>query len=97
MPTRIKEFMSSLPQVTFIWENKLGMTQDAVVKSAFEGVKLAKTFCDNVEFSPEDASRTDRNFLSKLSMQQLQQEQQPLISRYVGYSIPFEYGDLLNT
>ena len=76
-------------------EHKLGMTQDAVVKAAFEGVKLAKTFCDNVEFSPEDASRTDRNFLVEVVNAAIAAGATTInIPDTVGYSIPFEYGDL---
>ena len=76
-------------------EHKLDMTQDAVVKAAFEGVKLAKTFCDNVEFSPEDASRTDRNFLVEIVNATIAAGATTInIPDTVGYSIPFEYGNL---
>jgi len=76
-------------------EHKLDMTQDAVVKAAFEGVKLAKTFCDNVEFSPEDASRTDRNFLVEVVNATIAAGATTInIPDTVGYTIPFEYGNL---
>ena len=76
-------------------EHKLGMTQDAVVKSAFEGVKLAKSFCDNVEFSPEDASRTDRNFLLEVVNAAIDAGATTInIPDTVGFSIPLEYGNL---
>src|SRR5688572_13455235 len=44
-------------------EFKLGKAQDEIVRLAVEGVKRAKGFVDNVEFSPEDASRTEPYFL----------------------------------
>ena len=76
-------------------EHKLDMTQDAVVKAAFEGVKLAKTFCDNVEFSPEDASRTERNFLVEVVNAAIAAGATTVnIPDTVGYTIPFEYGSL---
>jgi len=44
-------------------EFKLGKAQDEILRLAVEGVKRAKSFVDNVEFSPEDASRTEPDFL----------------------------------
>src|SRR6476620_11832904 len=38
-------------------EFKLGKAQDEILRLAVEGVKRARSFVDNVEFSPEDASR----------------------------------------
>jgi len=45
---------------------KLKMTRDEVVKTAVESVKYARSFTDNVEFSAEDGSRSDRDFLCKV-------------------------------
>ena len=39
-------------------EFKLKMTPDEILARAVEGVKRAKGYCDNIEFSPEDAART---------------------------------------
>ena len=47
-------------------KHKLNMAKEEVLKAAFEGVKMAKSFCDDVEFSPEDASRTDHDFLTEV-------------------------------
>src|SRR5580765_3944099 len=47
-------------------EFKLDKAQDEIVRLAVEGVKRAKGFTDNVEFSPEDASRTEPDFLIKV-------------------------------
>src|SRR5258707_9418274 len=44
-------------------EFKLGKAQDEILRLAVEGVKRAKSFVDDVEFSPEDASRTEPEFL----------------------------------
>jgi len=44
-------------------DKKLRMTQDKVLQMAADGVKLARTFTDDVEFSPEDASRSDMDFM----------------------------------
>src|SRR5437660_3444103 len=44
-------------------ELKLGKAQPEILRLAVDGVKRAKTFVDDVEFSPEDASRTEPEFL----------------------------------
>ena len=47
-------------------EFKLGKPQDEIVRLAAEGVALAKTFVSDVEFSPEDGSRTEPEFLVRV-------------------------------
>lgn len=47
-------------------EFKLRMTEDEIVARAVEGVKRAKGYCSNVEFSPEDACRTEIDFLCRV-------------------------------
>src|SRR5919112_4595457 len=37
---------------------KLNMAQEQILRAAVEGVRIARDLCDDVEFSPEDASRT---------------------------------------
>ncbi|MBQ6445088.1 MAG: 2-isopropylmalate synthase, partial [Clostridia bacterium] len=44
-------------------EFKLRMTQEDIIARAVEGVKRARGYCDDIEFSPEDASRTEIDFL----------------------------------
>ena len=46
-------------------EFKLKMTREEIVARAVAGVKRAVSYCDNVEFSPEDAARTERDFLCR--------------------------------
>src|ERR1700736_1406800 len=45
---------------------KLRMTRDLCVAQARDAVRLAKSFCEDVEFSPEDATRTDPDFLCRV-------------------------------
>ena len=45
---------------------KLRMTRDECLASAVSAVKLARTFTDDVEFSAEDATRSDRDFLCRV-------------------------------
>ncbi len=44
-------------------EFKLNMSEDEIIGRAVEGVERAKGYCSNVEFSPEDAARTEVDFL----------------------------------
>lgn len=45
---------------------KLRMTREQIIEHAVAGVKRAKGYCSNVEFSPEDACRTEIDFLCKV-------------------------------
>ncbi|MBR5759483.1 MAG: 2-isopropylmalate synthase, partial [Thermoguttaceae bacterium] len=47
-------------------EFKLRMTQEEIIARAVAGVQRAKGYCSNVEFSPEDACRTEIDFLCKV-------------------------------
>jgi 2-isopropylmalate synthase len=47
-------------------EFKLKMTQEEIIARAIEGVKRAASYCDDIEFSPEDAARTELDFLCKV-------------------------------
>ena len=47
-------------------EFKLRMTQDEIIAKAVAGVQRAKGYCSNVEFSPEDACRTEIDFLCRV-------------------------------
>ena len=45
---------------------KLRITRDQCVVQAREAMRFAKSLCDDVEFSPEDATRTDPEFLCRV-------------------------------
>src|SRR5579884_1268126 len=47
-------------------EFKLKMAKEEIIRRAVEGVRRAKTFCADVEFSPEDAARTELDFLTEV-------------------------------
>lgn len=47
-------------------EFKLRMSQDEIVERAVKGVELAARYCDDIEFSPEDAARTEHDFLCRV-------------------------------
>jgi len=47
-------------------EHKLNMAKEQIVQTAVEGVTFARSLCADVEFSPEDASRTELEFLAQV-------------------------------
>ena len=77
-------------------EHKLKMTRDEVIKAAVQAVKYAKSFTDNVEFSAEDASRSDRDFLCRMFEAAIQAGATTLnLPDTVGYAMPDEFGQLI--
>ena len=77
-------------------EYKLKMSRDEVVAAAIDAVKYACSFTDNVEFSAEDASRSDPDFLCKVFGAAIEAGATTInIPDTVGYAIPEEYSDLV--
>jgi 2-isopropylmalate synthase len=75
---------------------KLRMTRQTCLEQARDSVRLAKSFCDDVEFSPEDATRTDPEFLFQVLEAVIEAGATTLnIPDTVGYSIPAEFGELI--
>jgi len=75
---------------------KLNKDRDEVLKTAVESVRYAKSLTDNVEFSAEDASRSDRDFLCKLFEAAIEAGATTVnIPDTVGYAIPSEFGELV--
>lgn len=75
---------------------KLKMTRDDVVKKAIEAVKYAKSFTDSIEFSAEDASRSDPDFLCRVFEAVIGAGATTInIPDTVGYAIPQEFADLI--
>lgn len=75
---------------------KLRKAEDEILKLAVWAVKYAKSKLKDVEFSPEDASRTERDFLFKVIESVIEAGATTVnIPDTVGYAIPFEFGDLI--
>jgi 2-isopropylmalate synthase len=75
---------------------KLKMTRDEVVKTAVESVKYARSLTDNVEFSAEDGSRSDRDFLCKVFEAAIEAGATTVnLPDTVGYAIPEEFAELV--
>ena len=77
---------------------KLRITRDQCLAQAREAIRLAKSLCDDVEFSPEDATRTDPDFLCRVLDAVVEAGATTLnIPDTVGYTIPAEFSDLITT
>ncbi|HET6181116.1 MAG TPA: 2-isopropylmalate synthase [Candidatus Sulfotelmatobacter sp.] len=77
---------------------KLRITREQCLAQARDAVRFAKSLCEDVEFSPEDATRTDRDFLCSVLDAVIEAGATTLnIPDTVGYTIPSEYGDLITT
>src|SRR5690625_5085254 len=76
--------------------HKLRKTPDEVVEMAVEAVRYAKQFVDDVEFSAEDATRSDWDFLCRIFEETIAAGATTInIPDTVGYTTPEEYGDLI--
>ena len=77
---------------------KLRLTRDQALVQARDAVRFAKSLCDDVEFSPEDATRTDPDFLCRVLEAVVEAGATTLnIPDTVGYTIPSEFGELIST
>ncbi|MBX9652907.1 2-isopropylmalate synthase, partial [bacterium] len=76
-------------------EFKLNMAKEEILRRAVEGVKLARNLIDDIEFSPEDASRTEPEFLAQVIEAVIGAGASTVnIPDTVGYATPDEFGEL---
>ena len=77
-------------------EYKLKISRAEALQQAREVVSLAKSHCDDIEFSPEDATRSDFDFLCEVLETAIEAGATTLnIPDTVGYTLPVEYGALI--
>ncbi|MGB9797918.1 MAG: 2-isopropylmalate synthase, partial [bacterium] len=77
-------------------KKKLEMTPQEVKKAAVEAVKLAKKFSEDVEFSAEDATRSELDFLCEVFEAVLEAGATVInVPDTVGYALPWEFGELI--
>jgi 2-isopropylmalate synthase len=76
-------------------EYKLKMSRQQALDQTAESVRLARTFVDDVEFSPEDATRSDREFLIEIVRTAIEAGATTInMPDTVGYTTPEEYGQM---
>ncbi len=92
---RIHTFIATSP---IHMEYKLKMSPEQVIKKAVDSVAYAKTFCDDVEFSCEDAGRSDIVFLKEILDAVIEAGATTLnIPDTVGYRMPSEMGAIIKS
>jgi 2-isopropylmalate synthase len=88
---RIHTFIATSP---IHMQHKLRMTEDQVVERAVQAVKWALEYTDDVEFSAEDAVRSEMDFLVRVFDAVIQAGAKTInVPDTVGYSIPALWGD----
>jgi len=77
-------------------EHKLRMDKDDIIRNAVAGVKRAVGYCPNIEFSPEDASRTESDFLCQVVEAAISAGATTVnIPDTVGYATPQHMGEVI--
>lgn len=78
-------------------EKKLRMTPDQVLEQAVAAVKRARTYTDDVEFSAEDAGRSDPDFLCRVFEAVIEAGARTLnVPDTVGYTMPHQFSALIH-
>jgi 2-isopropylmalate synthase len=73
-------------------ELKLKMAKEEILRRSVEGVKRARGYCADVEFSPEDAARTELDFLAEVVERAVEAGATTVnIPDTVGYAVPSQY------
>ncbi len=92
--SRIHTFIATSP---IHMERKLRMKPDEVVEQAVAAVKRASKYTDNIEFSPEDAGRSELDFLCRIIEKVIDAGATTInIPDTVGYNIPQQFGELVS-
>jgi len=79
-------------------EFKLRMDKEAIIRHAVAGVQRAKGYCDNIEFSPEDAARTEIDFLCQVVEEAISAGATTVnIPDTVGYATPAHFAHVIKS
>jgi 2-isopropylmalate synthase len=90
---RIHTFIASSP---IHMQMKLRMTPEQVLEQALKAIGWARQYTDNVEFSPEDAGRSEPDFLCRLLEAAIAAGATTVnIPDTVGYTMPWQFGALI--
>jgi len=93
--SRIHTFIATSP---IHMKMKLRMEPEQVIENAVKAVTRARKYTDNVEFSPEDAGRSEPEFLCRILEAVIDAGASTLnIPDTVGYNLPHQFGNLIHT
>jgi 2-isopropylmalate synthase len=77
-------------------QKKFGLDREKALERGLEGLKFAKSLCHDVEYSPEDASRSDPDYLAQVVEQVIAAGATVVnIPDTVGYAVPQQFGQLI--
>ncbi len=92
---RIHTFIATSP---IHMREKLRMSPEQVIEQAVKAVKYARRYTDDVEFSPEDAGRSETDFLCRVLEAVIDAGARTVnIPDTVGYNLPHQFGALIKT
>src|SRR6266404_4457353 len=92
---RLHIFLASSP---IHMKMKLRMTPEQVLAQAVKSIGWAREYTDNIEFSPEDAGRSEPDFLCKLVEASIAAGATTInIPDTVGYTMPWQFGELIKS
>lgn len=90
---RIHTFIATSP---IHMQHKLRMNPDDVLAAAVKAVKRARNYTDNIEFSPEDAGRSELDFLCRVIEAVIDAGATTInVPDTVGYSMPSQFGETI--
>jgi 2-isopropylmalate synthase len=92
---RIHTFIATSP---IHMQMKLRMTPDQVFEQAIDAVTRARAYTDDVEFSPEDAGRSELDYLCRIIEAVIKAGARTInIPDTVGYTMPWQFGSLIGS
>ena len=92
---RVHTFIATSP---IHMEKKLRMEPSQVIDQAVRSIRWAREYTDNIEFSPEDAGRSDIDFLCRILEQVIKAGATTInVPDTVGYTLPETFGSLIRT
>jgi 2-isopropylmalate synthase len=92
---RIHTFIGTSP---VHMQKKLRKSQDKIIEMAVNAVKLARKYCDDVEFSPEDTGRTELDFLYRIVEATIRAGASTInLPDTVGYTVPSEFRKIVSS
>jgi 2-isopropylmalate synthase len=86
-----------VPSSSIHLQYKMRMAEAEIIRRAVEGIRIAREFCEDVQFGLEDASRTRREFLAQIAERAIEAGASTVnLADTVGYAVPEEFCGLFH-